>query len=86
MYFLYAPFELLVALNAHQTVFIDTIIVNLATSIQIITRFLPWTSGPSYSAVLPVLDPNSITVLRHTGFAAFDLRIVGGFRNQKGED
>ncbi|WCJ41734.1 hypothetical protein M5689_022581 [Euphorbia peplus] len=56
--------------------------VNLTRGIQIITRFLPVTSTPPYSTVLPVFNPIRVTILCNTRFAASHLRFVdGGFRS-----
>ena len=43
-----------------RTVISNTFIVNFATGIEIITRFLSWTTGPPYSTVLTVSYPNTL--------------------------
>lgn len=85
MYFLYAALELLMAFNVGHTLFANTIIMNLAASIKIIAGLLSRAAGPPYPAVLPVSNPNRITVLCHADPAANHLGIIVGTVGDDGE-
>lgn len=79
LHFLYTPLELLMAFDIGHTMFLNTFIVDLTTSIKIIARFLSRASTPPYSTILPVPNIYCIAILSYTSFAASGLRIVGGF-------
>lgn len=53
-----------IEIEKQRTVISNTFIVNFATGIEIITRFLSWTTGPPYSAVLTVSYPNTLQLFQ----------------------
>lgn len=85
MYFLYAALELLMAFYIGHTFVANTIVMNLAARVKIIAGLLSRAAGPPYPAVLPVSNPNRITVLRHADAAAIHLRIIVGTVGDDGE-
>ena len=53
-----------IEIEKQRTVISNTFIVNFATGIEIITRFLSWTTGPPYSTVLTVSYPNTLQLFQ----------------------
>lgn len=58
--------------------FTNTIVMNLAASVEIIASLFSWAPTMPYSAIFAVLNPNSLTTHGYTASAARDLVVIRG--------